>query len=95
MVVQRFRIHHLSVPLERRMINGTFGFGAIETLVLEVDVGDATGTGHAFCFEPRQAEAIRAMVVDLAETLVGRRVTDVRAVWNDLWKRISYIGRAG
>lgn len=95
MVVQRFRTHHLSVPLARPMLNGTFGFTAIESLVLELDVGDATGTGYAFCFEPRQAEAIRAMVVDLCETLVDRCVDDVRAVWSDLWRRISYIGRAG
>jgi mandelate racemase len=95
MVVQRFRIHHLSVPLERPMANGTFGFEAIESLVLELDVGDATGTGYAFCFEPRQADAIRAMVTDLCETLIDRPVDDVRAVWNDLWHRIAYIGRAG
>lgn len=95
MVVRRFRTHHVCMPLERRMLNGSFEFGAIENVLVEIDAGDATGIGHAFAFERRHAESIRAMVVDLAETLVGREVVEVRAIWQDLWRRIDYIGHAG
>ena len=95
MVLQSFRTHQVSVPLGRRMTNGSFEFEAVEHVLLELDVGDATGIGYAFAFERRQAEAIRVMVVDLAETLVGRSVEAVRAVWGGLWQRLGYIGHAG
>lgn len=95
MIVCGFRTHHLSIPLEQRMVNGSFAFAGLEHVLLELDVGDAVGIGHSFAFEPRQAESIRAMVLDLAETLVGRPVDDVRGVWGELWRRITYIGQAG
>lgn len=77
------------------MVNGTFEFEALEHVLLELDVGEATGIGYGFAFERRQAEAIRAMVVDLAETLVGSRADTVRAIWKRLWNRIAYVGQAG
>jgi len=95
MVVQQFRTHHVSVPLTRRMINGTFEFDRVEHILLELDIGDAIGIGHAFAFERRQAEAIRMMVLDLAEALVGKPVEAVRAVWGVLWQRLNYIGHSG
>jgi L-alanine-DL-glutamate epimerase-like enolase superfamily enzyme len=95
MVVQGFRTHHLSIPLPRRYVSGIHDYETTENVLLELDVGDATGIGYAFAFLPRQAEAIRAMVVDLAETLVGRSVDDVRAVWGELWRRINFVGQSG
>jgi L-alanine-DL-glutamate epimerase-like enolase superfamily enzyme len=77
------------------MVNGTFEFEALEHVLLELDVGEATGIGYGFAFERRQAEAIRTMVVDLAETLVGRPVDQIRAIWKRLWTRITYVGQAG
>jgi len=95
MVVQGFRTHHLSIPLPRRYVSGIHDYEATENVLLELDVGDATGIGYAFAFIPRQADAIRTMVVDLAETLVGRSVDDVRAVWQELWQRINFVGQSG
>lgn len=94
-MVRGFRTRHLSVPLRERMVNGTFAFEALEHVLLELDVGEATGIGYAFAFERRQAEAIRTMVVDLAEALVGSRVDKLRETWQRLWNRITYVGQAG
>lgn len=77
------------------MVNGTFEFEALEHVLLELDVGEAIGIGYAFAFERRQAEAIRKMIVDLAETLLDQPVDQVRAIWQRLWTRITYIGQAG
>jgi mandelate racemase len=95
MVVRGFRTHQLAVPLRERMVNGTFEFEALEHVLFELDAGEATGIGYAMAFERRQAEAIRSLVVDLAETLVGRSVASLRAVWRQLWTRITYVGHAG
>jgi mandelate racemase len=95
MVVQGFRTHRLSLPLPRRYISGIHDYSTTENVLLELDVGDAVGIGHAFAFIPRQADAIRTIVVDLAETLVGQPVDRVRAVWADLWARINFVGQSG
>ena len=95
MIVRGFQTHHLSIPLGRRMVNGNFAFDGLEHVLLELDVGDAVGIGHTFAFEPRQAESIRVMVIDLAETLIGRSIENVRGIWGELWQRISYIGHGG
>ncbi len=95
LVVRGFRTHHLSVPLREKMVNGTWEFEALEHVLLEIDAGEATGIGYAFAFERRQAEAIRMLIVDLGETLVGCPVDRIRAIWKRLWTRITYIGQAG
>jgi mandelate racemase len=95
MVVRDFRTHRLSIPLRERMVNGSFEFEALEHVLLEVDAGEATGIGWGFAFERRQADAIRAMVTDLAETVVGRSIDRIRAIWQQLWTRITYVGHAG
>jgi mandelate racemase len=95
MVIQGFRTHHLSIPMPRRYVSGIHDYETTENVLLELDVGDATGIGYAFAFLPRQADAIRAMAIDLAETLVGRPVDDVRAVWHGLWQRINFVGQSG
>jgi L-alanine-DL-glutamate epimerase-like enolase superfamily enzyme len=95
MILQGFRTHHLSIPLEREMVNGSFGFARVEHVLLELDAGEAVGIGHAFAFERRQAESIRAMVVDLASSQVGEPIGDPAAVWEALWRRTAYIGHAG
>jgi L-alanine-DL-glutamate epimerase-like enolase superfamily enzyme len=95
MVLEGFRTHHLSIPLEREMVNGSFGFARLEHVLLELDAGGAVGIGHAFAFERRQAESIRAMAIDLAESQVGEPIDDPAAVWDALWSRTTYIGHAG
>jgi mandelate racemase len=54
-----------------------------------------TGIGHAYTFAPNQAESIRVLIEDLAETLIGQELTDVRRIWHDLWIRINFIGQSG
>jgi L-alanine-DL-glutamate epimerase-like enolase superfamily enzyme len=94
-VVRGFRTHHLSVPLREPLVNGTFAIAALEHVLLEIEVEGGTGIGYALAFERRQAEAIRVLVADLAETLVGTPVGAVRGVWKRLWTRIAYVGQAG
>jgi mandelate racemase len=67
----------------------------LENILLEIRAEGLTGLGYAFNFAPYQAEAIRMMVLDLAKTLVGKNVQDLRQHWSDLWFRINFIGQAG
>lgn len=95
MVIQQFRTRRLSIPLPRRYVSGIHDYETTENLLLELDAGDAVGIGHVFAFLPRHVDAIRTMVTDLGETVVGRRVDDVRAIWSELWQRINFVGQSG
>lgn len=92
MKIRGFRLHRLSVPLPRHYVSGMHDYRATENVLLELDAGDAIGHGHAFAFVPAHADAIRTLVSDLAETLVGRDVGDVRAIYAELLRRINFIG---
>lgn len=95
MVVQGFRIHRLSIPLPRRYISGIHDYGTTENVLIELDTGDAVGIGWAFAFLPRHVDAIQTFLTDLAETLVGTSVDNVRATWAKLWARINFVGQSG
>src|SRR3712207_4627944 len=63
-----------------------------ENVLLELDAGDAVGHGHAFAFVPAHDDAIRTLMAALADTLVGRDVSAVRAVYAELLRRINFVG---
>ena len=95
MVVRGFRIHRLSVPMPRRYISGIHAYRTTENVLLELDTGDAVGRGWVFAFLPRQVDAIQTIVTDLAQTLVGTAVDNLRATWAMLWARINFVGQSG
>src|SRR5262249_25474166 len=90
-----YRTYRLSIPLERPLVNGSFAFERIEHVLLELELDGLVGLGHAFAFERHQAESIRSMVVDLAQSLLGQPIDDAAEVWDALWGRLTYIGHAG
>lgn len=95
LVVRAARTHHLSLPMPRHYVSGMHDYRSTEDVLLELDVGDLVGVGYAFAFLPGHARAIREVLRDLAEPLVGRAVDDVRAIWGELWRRLDFIGRTG
>jgi L-alanine-DL-glutamate epimerase-like enolase superfamily enzyme len=82
----------LSVPLQRHYVSGIHDYRATENVLLELDAGDLVGRAHAFAFVPAHADAIRALMIDLAESLVGWDVTTNRDVYARLLRRINFIG---
>lgn len=95
MQLRGFQTHHLSIPLSRRYLSGIHDYRSTQNVVLELDAGDAVGVGYVFAFLPHHARGIRAIVTDLAETLLGRELDNVRAIWSELWRRINFVGQSG
>jgi L-alanine-DL-glutamate epimerase-like enolase superfamily enzyme len=89
MRVERFQAHHLSLPLAAARRTGTHFFDTVDYVLLELEAEGLTGLAR------RQAESIRAMMVDLAEQIVGEDTWRVRGIWQELWTRINFIGQAG
>ena len=88
-------VHRLSLPLGRSLVSGIHDFRSLETIVLDLRAGDVGGTGYAYAFRPREAEALGALVTDLAESLLGQDVDPIRGHWQALHQRINYIGQSG
>lgn len=95
MLIESLKTYHVSLPLERPLTTGIHNFTSIENVLLEIGAEGLTGIGYAFAFAPWQARAIRAMVTDLAETLIGQDVMDIRGHWQKMWWRINFVGQAG
>ena len=88
-------VYRLSLPLGRSLVSGIHDFRSLETVVLDLRAGDVRGTGYAYAFRPREAEALAALVADLAESVLGQQPDHVRGHWQALQARINYIGQSG
>ena len=94
-MLEEATLHRLSVPLGRTLVSGTHNFRTLETVVLDLRAGGYHGTGYAYVFRPREAEALAALIADQAEAILGREEQPIRAHWQSLYQRTNYIGQAG
>lgn len=95
MKIERFEVLNLSMPFDRPLTTGIHQFLGLENVVIKIHAEGVTGLGYAFCFDHHQANAITSMVHSLMEGLIGREVSNIRGIWNELWWKISFIGQAG
>ncbi|WP_170140769.1 mandelate racemase/muconate lactonizing enzyme family protein [Oceanobacillus arenosus] len=95
MKLENYSIHHVSVPFKRPLTTGIHEFLGIENVLVEIEAEGIKGIGYAFCFNPNQAKATKAMVVDLLESIKGKDISNVQKIWNDMWWRINFIGQTG
>jgi L-alanine-DL-glutamate epimerase-like enolase superfamily enzyme len=94
-MLEEATLRRLSLPLGRALISGIHHFRSLETIVLDLRAEDFHGTGYAYTFRPREAEALGALIADLAESVLGADVHPIRAHWRALHQRINYIGQSG
>ena len=92
LMIKRFRVHRLSVPLPRRYISGMHDYVATENVLLELQADAGVGLGRAFTFQRGHADAIHALIVEMAESLLGRDVSNVRAEWARLARQNNFVG---
>ncbi|MFQ8433234.1 L-rhamnonate dehydratase [Amaricoccus sp. W119] len=87
---------HISTPMARyeeyRQSRRSFGINVLGTLVIEVEASDGTiGLGVTTAGE------IGAFVVErhLSRFLVGRKVTEIEKIWDQMYFATQYYGRKG
>lgn len=95
MIVNKYRTYHVSKPLKQPLKNSVYSFTHIEHVLLELDADGMTGIGYAFAFAPAHAKAIRTIMADFAETLIGKEVENIRRHWMNSCIRIKLIGQTG
>lgn len=94
-VISRWNLHQLSVPLRRPLVSGIHRFQSLETVVLQAEVGDVTGTGYAFTFSRRETEAVAAIAAELAELSVGKPLEPIRGHDREFRRVLNYAGLSG
>lgn len=94
-MLEEATVYRLSLPLGRALISGIHNFVSLETVVLRLHADGFRGTGYAYAFRPREAQALGALVTDLADAILGQEVQLIRSHWHSLYRRINYVGQSG
>lgn len=96
MKISRVVPHRLSLPLPRPLRTAIHDIRRVDTVVVEVqtDAG-AVGAGHAFAFGAQRARALHALVEDLIPLYEGRDPRSARALFEQAWTSLNFIGHAG
>jgi len=69
--IDAIRVHHVSKPLQRRLVNSLFSIERMEHVLLEMDAGGMTGLGFVYSIDANQAKAVRAMMDGFARTMIA------------------------
>jgi L-rhamnonate dehydratase len=86
----------IATPMSRypeyRQTRSSFGLNVLGTLVIEVEADDGT-----IGFAVTTAGEIGAFIVEkhLARFIEGRKVTDIEAIWDQMYFATQYYGRKG
>lgn len=95
MKIERARVHRLSVPLPRPVRTSIHDHAHVDTVVVELAAGGVAGAGYCFAFGARRAEALAALVEDLAPFYEGKDPAAVVAHFEAAWKAMNFIGHSG
>ncbi len=96
MKITRVRPHRLAMPLPRPVTTSVHDIRTIDTVFLEMETdAGAVGAGYCFAFGPHRARALHAMVEDLQPFYEGRDPATVRALWEEAWRALNFVGHAG
>jgi L-alanine-DL-glutamate epimerase-like enolase superfamily enzyme len=94
------RIDAARVSLVSRRLDAPFRtrihqISHMRNVVVELRSESNVGSGYTFCFNGSHAAAMKAIAVELAGAVVGRRPSDVRAVWDELFAGLNFVGVQG
>jgi L-alanine-DL-glutamate epimerase-like enolase superfamily enzyme len=96
MRVKQIKTTLLSLPLKRELATSIHRISRVETVLVEVSTESGLeGFGLVFTFLQDQTRAIKAMIEDLAQVVVGEEVMFVEKIWEKMWKRINFVGWSG
>jgi L-alanine-DL-glutamate epimerase-like enolase superfamily enzyme len=95
MRIDAFRVGVGSVPMARPMRTAVHCATHTHNALVEIEAGGVTGQGAALTLHRGQADAVVALIADLAGTLIGADATAVRQHWHDMRRRLSLVGTAG
>jgi L-alanine-DL-glutamate epimerase-like enolase superfamily enzyme len=96
MKIKQVKTTLLSIPLKRELATSIHRVNKVETVLVEaITESEVEGFGLVFTFSRNQTRALKAMIEDLAQAVVGEEVEFVEKIWEKMWKRINFVGWSG
>src|SRR5262245_31802001 len=95
MRIDCIRVGVCAVPMARPMRTAVHCATHTHNALVEVEAAGLVGQGAALTLHRGQADAVVALIADLAGTLIGRDAGAVRKHWEDMRRRLSLVGTAG
>lgn len=78
MKIKEIRTYHVSKPLAIKLPNSCYTIETIEHILVEVDTEEYTGIGFVYSINAAHAEAMRCMIRDYAQHLIGKESDMIR-----------------
>jgi L-alanine-DL-glutamate epimerase-like enolase superfamily enzyme len=95
MRIDSVRVGVGSVPMARPMRTAVHCATHTHNALVEIEADGLIGQGAALTLHRGQADAVVALIADLAGTLVGRDACAIQQHWQDMRRRLSLVGTAG
>ena len=94
--ITEVRARVVSIPLARPLMVATFRLPAVDTVLVDVrtDTG-ASGLGWMWAFGAKRVRAMRLLVEDLGDLLIGEDALAIERCWQRMWRSITFIGHSG
>ncbi|MHB1537678.1 MAG: mandelate racemase/muconate lactonizing enzyme family protein [Solirubrobacteraceae bacterium] len=94
-LVQRLRVHRVSMPLAEPIRSGMHSIDAIHTVLVEAHGAEQVGVGYAFAFSENEALAVAAIAEDLLAVVQSTPARGVREHWAAMARQLDFVGLAG
>lgn len=94
-MIDSITTHHISLPLERELHTAIHRIGFIDNVLVELEEDGVRGIGYAFTFSEQQATAVRHMVHDLGQVVIGTDPRSIRDLYTQMSMRLNFTGTSG
>ncbi|HYF20347.1 MAG TPA: mandelate racemase/muconate lactonizing enzyme family protein [Ramlibacter sp.] len=86
----------VSLPLPRPVVTPVHHITTVDNILVTVrtDAG-LEGIAYLWCFGPKRAKVVAAMVDELADHARGQDALQTVTLWDRLWRENNFFGRAG
>lgn len=85
------------IPVDPPVRTAIHDIHSVDTVVLQVSTSDPAivGRSYVFAFGLHRANALRELVLDLADVVRDQDPREVRRLWQRMWASINFMGHKG
>ena len=96
MKITGLRTERVDLPLREPFVTAIHEIRSIGCLLVYLDTDEGpSGESYLWLSSAARLPVLDAMVKSLADLVVGRDPSDVRAIWRDMWDAVELLDRRG
>jgi len=92
MKIERIKTRLVSKPMGMKLLSSIVTIEKMEFVLVEMEAGGLTGIGATASFSRKQTEAMRKLIEEYSDLLIGKPVEMIRGYWNDMQVLINGVG---